>query len=345
MTNITNHGFENINLKDEEKEVLPTAPKLAKLLTAGSIKARKWVFDIFFEDKITIDWEKLYNEYSDIIRYLIVQKEEGEKNQGKHWQGYIQLYNQKRRRGLWNLTTGLKIKHWCEPARGTAEQNAEYCSKLRTSLNESYEFGKPTKQGARTDVEHIKKIMDDGCSMLDVANENFPLFLRYHRGFAKYKEMIELKNRQKRRKVKTMVISGPTRCGKTSKVLDKYGDENVYIVENDDNGHIWFDGYNGEDVILFDDYNNNMKCTRLLRLLDKYKVRLPIKGGHTYANWTKIYFTTNLTKEEFHAQAKPAHREALFKRITTFLEMSRSTVSGNNGAETNTSCPKKSSKE
>ena len=37
--------------------------------------------------------------------------------------------------------------------------------------------------------------------------------------------------------------------------------------------------------------------------LDGYQLRLPIKGGHTYAYWNKVYITTNKPWENWHEHA------------------------------------------
>lgn len=310
----------------------------------GSIKDRKWCFDIFYMHKkphpdkegefvddlnkgpkIKIDWKELYEEYKDIIRYLVVQHEIGETNGRKHWQGYIQFFDQVRRRQLQGITTAWKIKHWCEPARGCVGSNQDYCTKLQTSTGEKYEYGEPCTQGVRTDLQRCRKILKNGGSMLDIAENEFGSFIRYHKGFQKYKDLLDMKQRQHRRDVHFEIISGTTGTGKTSGVLNKYfdnnlGDNKVFIMDFN-KGTEWWDGYNGEEIVLIDDYNNDININRLLRLTDQYKVRLPYKGGFTYANWTKFYITTNLTKDEIHKQAKPEHRRALFDRCSKFTRL------------------------
>lgn len=333
--------------KKEKKEV----KILTHVLTAkqASPKGRKWVFDIFYMKKdangkdtdqpiLNIDWAGVYNEYKDIIRYLIVQKEKGGKNGRLHWQGYIQMYNQCRTRKIQTITTGLKIKHFCELARGSKEDNKAYCTKLRTSQNEWFEFGKACSQGCRTDLEADKKCLDDGGNLHDIAQNHFGNFIRYHQGFKAYKELADKKNRSGRRNdIEVELRHGQTGTGKTQGVLDKHGDENVFII--DFNGTEWWDGYDGEKIILIDDYNNDIKINRLLRLLDKYKVRLPIKGGFTWANWNKVYITTNLKLDEIHSQAKPEHRRALFRRIKSITHFKKPepkvsrTVLGNIGGQ------------
>ena len=54
----------------------------------------------------------------------------------------------------------------------------------------------------------------------------------------------------------------------------------------------WWDGYDQEDILLIDQFYGQMRPARLCELLDGYSCRLPIKGGHTYAAWTKVYITS-----------------------------------------------------
>jgi hypothetical protein len=78
----------------------------------------------------------------------------------------------------------------------------------------------------------------------------------------------------------------------------------------------WWQDYCGEKIIVIDEYDNNVPITQMLNFLDGYKLRLNVKGSHTYAAWEEVHITTNLRLEELHANAKPAHRKAFFRRIS-----------------------------
>lgn len=294
----TKTSIQKVELKVDEpaKKVKKTYPK-----------ARKWCFTSFKKD---INFTHIWEENKDIIRYLVVQGEVSPKTKKFHWQGYIQMFNQCRMRKL-KLTFNDMAIH-LETQRGTNEQASDYCKKIKSATGQKYEFGKPTTQGARNDLEHIKKLIDDGGDCLDVANDHFSDFIRYHSGIQKYKQLVEKKNRSANRDLTVELISGPTNTGKSHDVRAKYPD--CYVIESGEKAE-WWDGYCGEKVILFDDYSNDIKINRLLRLLDKYKCRLPIKGGFTWANWDKVFITTNLTQTEIHSNARTEHRTALFRRI------------------------------
>ena len=131
-----------------------------------------------------------------------------------------------------------------------------------------------------------------------------------------YKTMIDKEKRKGFRAVETEVLSGPTGCGKTRRAMES---DNVYKIEG--SSLQWWDGYEGESTILIDEYSNDVPITKLLNILDGYELRLPIKGGFTYANWNKVYITTNLKKSELHNNAKPEHINALNRRITKWSDL------------------------
>ncbi len=74
---------------------------------------------------------------------------------------------------------------------------------------------------------------------------------------------------------------GGTGTGKTRKAIQIGGDD--YWISSDNLR--WFDGYHGQKVVIFDDLrSNSCSFNFLLRLLDRHKLNVQIKGGYTA--WT-----------------------------------------------------------
>jgi len=75
---------------------------------------------------------------------------------------------------------------------------------------------------------------------------------------------------------------GPTGCGKTESVYERW--EKKFQIWQSSNSMQWFDGYEGQEVAIFDDFRPD-QCTFawLLRLLDQYALKVPIKGG--FVEW------------------------------------------------------------
>ena len=73
--------------------------------------------------------------------------------------------------------------------------------------------------------------------------------------------------------------------------MEMYGYRNVYRVT--DYSHP-FDGYMGQDVILFEEFRSSIKLGDMLKYLDGYPVVLPCRYANKQACFTKVYIVTNV---------------------------------------------------
>ena len=56
----------------------------------------------------------------------------------------------------------------------------------------------------------------------------------------------------------------------------------------------------GEQVILLDDFYGQIPLNRLLRILDRYKILLPVKGSYGFSLWSEVHITTNQPWEDWY---------------------------------------------
>ncbi len=260
-----------------------------------------------FTDFELLDWAKIHSEDDD-IRYICWGEETCPKTKRKHYQGWIQVNKKKRLGGI--KKTCLSKKIHLESCRGTEQENEKYCQKDNLYTH----VGEFVTQGQRTDLNELKKILDGGGTLENIATENFQAFIQYNRGFQEYKKIIDKKLRKKFRIVKTIHMHGATGSGKTRKAME-YPD--VYKIQGKQLQ--WWDGYEGEKTLVIDEYNNDIGITELLGILDGYQLRLAIKGSFTYANWDTVIITSNYRR--LHPSAKKLHRRALKRRITETIKM------------------------
>nr|QTE03329.1 MAG: replication-associated protein [Anser anser CRESS-DNA-virus sp.] len=144
---------------------------------AQRIRSRAWCFTI---NNDTFDDLDMLLEAEFV--YCIFGFEMGE-NETPHIQGYIYFENPREMKGI---KKKVFPRAHLEIARGSPEQNYEYCSKD----GEYYEFGeKPSGQGHRTDLKDIKQLIDDGGTLEMIADNHFGDFVRYHKAFDKYRSM------------------------------------------------------------------------------------------------------------------------------------------------------------
>lgn len=152
-------------------------------------------------------------------------------------------------------------------------------------------------QGKRTDIADMYQLIKDGASDYEIFEEN-PKYIKYLEKIGKVREtiMFEQFKNKRREDLKVEYWYGDPGTGKTSGILNMYGDDKVYIVSNYQ--HPW-DDYKGQDVVLFDDFDSHRIITNdLLRWLDIYPITLPARYGDKVACFTKVYITSNYSPED-----------------------------------------------
>lgn len=213
----------------------------------------------------------------------------------EHLQGYSE-YTKPRR--LSSLSTEYPQSTHIEPARGNRSQCVEYCSKEDSRVegpwcDEILREKKLGNQGARTDLSAIARSIASGdISKSTLAMEHPRVVLQYPRGVNELLSIHSLRAKsQLRENIRVEVIYGPAGCGKTRYAARDL--QQTFILDGSNSDTLWFDGYQDEPRLLLDDFYGWVRHGTLLRLLDIYPFRCPIKGGHIYANWTTVYITSN----------------------------------------------------
>lgn len=99
--------------------------------------------------------------------------------------------------------------------------------------------------------------------------------------------------------------------------FDEWQAEDIYSVF--DIRTPWFDGYQGEERVIIDECGQGMMDINFLkRLLDRYPVMVPIKGGSTAWRAKSIILTSNLPIEEWYPCARKEDIDALKRRLQIF---------------------------
>ena len=141
-------------------------------------QSRNWAITDFD----LLDWETIWEDNKDIIRYMCRGLEIAPTTGKKHYQGWIQFYNKKRMGGVKRVFNSKSIH--VEPCRGNEYNNDTYCKKD----NDYLVFGKFVSQGNRSDMEDIKKSIDEEVPMIEIANNHFfsDIFSNHFHFFSKF---------------------------------------------------------------------------------------------------------------------------------------------------------------
>jgi hypothetical protein len=246
-----------------------------------SPRGRYWCFTLNNPTPLQIRALTRAVENHEDLLYICWGKEVGESGT-PHLQGYLELAAKLRLNSVRKLG-GLGTAH-LEVRKGSQAQAIEYCQKD----GEFTEFGSKVSstRGKRNDLLAIRARLDEGANQLEIAEEYFGSWCRYRKSFSAYQG---LRHGRTSRDVRVHAISGLPGTGKTRIVFEK--EPSLYICASSDLQ--WFDGYDGEEAILIDDYRGGADVSFLLRFLDRYPVQLPVKGGYTPLLATRIYITSN----------------------------------------------------
>lgn len=288
-------------------------------------QGKYWCFTI---NNATAEEEKtlsLLTEKEDFL-YVCYGREIGESGT-PHLQGYLELSKNYRRAKLSKLIP----RAWLGTRKGTSDEAYTYCKKD----GDFVEWGERSipKQGARSDLLSIKRQLDEGASIKDIAisDESFSTWIRSHKAFDRY---VCLRAPTRNWATIVYVLSGPTGVGK-SRLAHYFGGVNLYTLA--DNSFKWFDGYTGQENVLIDDFTGkDASISMMLRLLDRYPMQVPVKCS--FVQWAprRIFITTNVLPETWFPSAEDTQHSAIRRRITKLWSIKQDIIFDNNGPIGNT---------
>lgn len=267
-------------------------------------RSRKYCFT--WNNKAVSDLQKVYDENKEKIKYIIAGNEVAPTTGTPHVQGYLELVR---------ITAMSTIQKWFNNsvalirANGSAEENRVYCSKNRDYV----EYGTPDHPGERTDIAELYEACKNAKNETEIADKYTKQYFQYHNVIGKIIQRSLEEKAPAQRAVQVYVYWGNTGTGKTTLAQKRAGDD-VYLktAPYDE----WWQGYKGQKSIILDEYNSDFKITTLMKICDGTKWFTNIKHAGGWANWDKVFITSNIDPAEWHKKAKPEHRAALADRFT-----------------------------
>lgn len=251
-------------------------------------------------------------------RYSVWQLEKAPTTGKLHYQGYTEFAKPKKLGGMKKL---MNSAHF-EKRLGSREQARDYCMKEDTRVHPAEEHGDWAKggSGARSDILALYKDIKRGDSAATLVENHTVAFFKYHKGVDKVKSILSLAKPRTLTAPIVKVFWGKSGSGKTRSVYEMESDENLFsLVTNTSQNQIWWDGYEGQEAVLFDDFYGGIKHGEMLKYLDRYKCRLAFKGGMTDMAWKRVYITSNRPPWSWYKD--PKGWAALERRLVEFGEI------------------------
>jgi hypothetical protein len=245
------------------------------------------------------------------VTYFVMQKERGAQGT-EHFQGYIHMANPVTMRAIKDI---INDRIHCEIARGNGQQNKDYCTKEEGRIDGPWEFGELPTQGKRKDLELMRDaVVNDGKTREQlIMSDLCSTALRYDKAYATLRRIRAKKIGQQKPEV--WVLWGATGAGKSRRARTLA--PGAY--EKADGK--WWDGYDGEESVIWDDFDPEQYPLRaLLKITDYYGKKVEVKGSYDELIVTKIVFTSNIRPEHWYMNESQEHRDALLRRIDHIIE-------------------------
>lgn len=245
------------------------------------------------------------------IKYLTWQIEKCPKTEKLHIQGYINFEREVSFATVKKRIPGAHI----ERRMGTEEQAISYCQKEETRIEGPWEIGTIPTPGTRTDLIELRESIKKGASMKEIFENHTSAAFKYPKAIALCSLLYQTKRNWK---MNIIVIWGPSGTGKTTKAWQIIGEKPCYVK----NPSKWWDGYEGEEFVLLDDFRGSwFTASEMLLLLDNKPHKIEMKGSMTEFRSKTIIITSNHNPKDWYDNIHI--KEGIARRINEIHDMTK----------------------
>lgn len=197
-----------------------------------------------------------------------------------------------------------------EKAYGSSRENRDYITKsgkwadtdkAETSVAGTFfEFGElPTEAEEKSPVMHqLLQSVKEGMTNAEII-ERTPSMAFHIRDIDVLRQtLLAERYAMENRKIEVTYLYGSTGAGKTWSIFERHDPRSIYRVTNYRAARgASFDGYHGQDVLVFEEFHSQIPVEDMLNYLDIYPLSLPARYSDRVACYTKVYFTSNIPLE------------------------------------------------
>jgi len=223
-----------------------------------------------------------------------------------------------------------------ERAYGSVIQNREYIMKSGKWAEDEksdtvvegtfYEYGNIPTESAEKNPGMFRLIQNirDGKTTTQIIEDDPKLAFKIRDIDLVRQTLLAERYTTENRDLEVAYIFGVTGVGKTRYIFTQHDPREIYRVTNYRNGKgISFDGYHGQEVLVFEEFHSQVPIEEMLNFLDVYPLFLPARYYDKVACFTTVYITSNLPLEAQYKAVQCNHRktwQAFLRRIHRTVE-------------------------
>lgn len=250
----------------------------------SDVVSKSWVFTINNYTDDDIKWIQTLEEFCPT---LLVAKEVGEQGT-PHLQGEITFASAKR----WS---GMKKMHPTWHFEKKNSKDFTYTLKFGNDMV----VKKHTQPGQRNDLQETATIIREQ-GLVAAALAKPEVFMKYHSGMQSY-YALTLPHRDRHNPPTVYWWHGKAGTGKSAAAVEFAEERNLdyYVKDNSQ----WWNLYTQQPVVILDDFNASKWDFRdLLKLLDRYRLQVQVKGGYMPFNSPFIIITCEFSPQRIWGQ-------------------------------------------
>jgi len=234
------------------------------------------------------------------VQYIVGQLEKGSNTGFLHWQVMVAFKSKQSLSGVRN-TFGS-----CHAELSRSSAATSYCQKEESAImGTQFEMGaKPFARNQKVEWESVWAAAKSGNLDGIPANVRVVSYRTIRAISSDYSKPTGMERR-------CMVFWGKTGTGKSRRAWDEAGLD-AYC--KDPRTKFW-DGYNDEENIVIDEFRGGIDISHLLRWLDRYPVRVEIKGSSKPLKAKCIWITSNISPVMWYPMLDEETLAALTRRL------------------------------
>lgn len=244
------------------------------------------------------------------VTYIVFQQEVGEQGT-RHFQGYLEFSKQVR---LTWIHRNIHPRIHVEPRRGSQKQAIDYCKKSDTRLQNTVplEGGVPKKQKETQSLTALCEDIQNNNLQCSEVIDTYPTLWLQHRN--KIMDFALDTKGERKWNMDIHIYYGVPGTGKSFSAHQE--NPEAYIISWPKGGRWWWDGYMGEEVVIGDEFRNDISYAQMLKFFDRYPWKIEAKGRQFDFVSKKIILTTNIDPKDWYPGVED--KSALERRIREF---------------------------